>query len=162
AVEAFAQRLALLLDREIDQRGGPAVRGRDRPRLEIIRRRGAAKRHVEVRVRVDAAREDIFSGRVDALVGLERNLRGDHADPSVLDQQIRFVGIAGGDDGAARNDGFHGSSLVMSAYESGRRSRKNCQVRRTSSIMSRFSSAVTSSSLSSLAHARIWPRGSQK
>ena len=49
---------------------------------------------------------------------------------------------------------------VRSPYSSGRRSRKNCQRLRTSRIMSRSRSAITSSSRSSLASARIRPRGS--
>ena len=44
-------------------------------------------------------------------------------------------------------------------YRSGRRSRKNCQVRRTSAISSRSRSAVSTSSWSRAAWAMIWPRG---
>src|SRR5207248_7884642 len=51
---------------------------------------------------------------------------------------------------------------VISPYDSGRRSRKNCHTRRTSSIMSRSRSATTNSSLLRLACATIFPRGLQK
>ena len=49
---------------------------------------------------------------------------------------------------------------VRSPYISGRRSRKNCHRLRTSRTMSRSRSATTSSSRSSLASARMRPRGS--
>ena len=39
------------------------------PDLEIVGRRRAAERHVEMRVHVDAAGEDVFAGRVDDPVG---------------------------------------------------------------------------------------------
>ena len=52
----LAQRLALVLDREVDDRRRAAVRRGDRARLEVVGRRRAAERHVEVRVDVDAAR----------------------------------------------------------------------------------------------------------
>ena len=49
---------------------------------------------------------------------------------------------------------------VRSPYISGRRSRKNCQRSRTSRTTSMSRSATSNSSRSSLASARIWPRGS--
>ena len=51
---------------------------------------------------------------------------------------------------------------VSGPYVSGRRSRKNCHVLRTSSIRSKSRSAITTSSLSRLASTIIFPRGSQK
>ena len=56
----------------------------------------------------------------------------------------------------------HQRSSVRMSYVSGRRSRKNCHVRRTSSIMSMSSSPTISSSLSSLPTATKPPRGSTK
>ena len=54
-------------------------------------------------------------------------------------------------------------SAVIAPYVSGRRSRKNCQVLRTSRIMSRSMSAITmSSSVRFVDWAMNWPRGSQK
>ena len=49
--------------------------------------------------------------------------------------------------------------FTRSPYMSGRRSRKNCQVRRTSAIWSKSRSAVTISSLSREPSAMILPRG---
>src|SRR5687767_6837717 len=61
------------------------------------------------------------------------------------------------------NFGFcHGYAFTRDSYISGRRSRKNCQVLRTSAMRSRSRSAVRTSSLSREAWAMIWPRGSQK
>src|SRR5262249_26462679 len=51
-------------------------------------------------------------------------------------------------------------SFVRSPYASGRRSRKNCQVFRTSSIVSRSHVATTSSVLSSEPTESMLPRGS--
>ena len=59
------QRLAAVLNGEVDDRGRSAVSRRDRARFEIVGRRRAAERHVEMRVHVDAAREEIFAGGVD-------------------------------------------------------------------------------------------------
>src|SRR5688572_1816624 len=56
----------------------------------------------------------------------------------------------------------HGYAFTRDSYISGRRSRKNCQVLRTSAMRSRSRSAVRTSSLSREAWAMIWPRGSQK
>jgi hypothetical protein len=58
-----------------------------RARLEVVGRGGAAERHVEVRVGVDAAGDHVFAGRVDDHVGgaeIHPSLRdgGDHA-PSI-------------------------------------------------------------------------------
>ena len=58
--------------------------------------------------------------------------------------------------------GHRFSATVSAPYMSGRRSRKNCQVLRTSAIMSRSRSAVNTSSRSRDACATIWPRGLQK
>jgi hypothetical protein len=55
-------RLAAILDREVDDAGGTAKRGSDRPRLEIVGGRRAAERHVEVGVDVDAAGDDVLAG----------------------------------------------------------------------------------------------------
>jgi len=67
-VEAGAERLALRLDGEIDDGGRTAVARSARAGLEVVGGRGAAERHVHVRVRVDAAREDVLAGGVDGHV----------------------------------------------------------------------------------------------
>ena len=49
--------------------GRAAVGGGERAGLEVVARRRAAERHVEVRVRVDAAGEDVLAAGVDDPVG---------------------------------------------------------------------------------------------
>ena len=71
-VEALAQRLALALDREVDDRGRPAERRCARPGLERVLGEGAAERQLHMGVDVDAARDDVLAGRVDGLVGRSR------------------------------------------------------------------------------------------
>ncbi len=98
-VERFAQRAALLLNGEVDDAGGSAVRGRDGAGLEVVNRRGAAERHVEVRVRVDAAGNDVLAFGVDGFVGFAGFVavlreRGDFA---VFDPEIGGEGIGRGD-----------------------------------------------------------------
>ena len=68
-VEGMAQRLAFVLNREIDQRGRAAEGRGARAGLEIVGAGGAAERHVQMRMHVDAAGND------DAALGVE-NLGG--------------------------------------------------------------------------------------
>ena len=67
-VEPCAQRRALRLDREVDDRGRPAEGGRARPRLEGVLGERPAERQLHVGMGVDAARDDVPAGRVDGLV----------------------------------------------------------------------------------------------
>ncbi len=57
-VEGVAQRLAFVLNGEIDQRGGAAEGRGARAGLEIVGAGGAAEGHVQMRVHVDAAGDD--------------------------------------------------------------------------------------------------------
>ena len=63
--ERVAEGLALALDAEVDVRRRAAERRRGLARLDVVDRRLAAPRHLEVRVRVDAARQHVLAGRVD-------------------------------------------------------------------------------------------------
>ena len=70
-VERVPHRLAAVLDGEVDEAGGAAERGGDRAGLEVVGRVGAAERHVEVRVHVDAAGHHVLARGVDRALGLE-------------------------------------------------------------------------------------------
>ena len=58
-VERLARTTARRLDAEVDVRRRPAERGRGLAGRDVVDRGRAAERHVEVRVRVDAAREHV-------------------------------------------------------------------------------------------------------
>ena len=60
-VERLGEGLALALDAEVDVGGRAAERRRGLARLDVVDRDRAAERHVEVRVRVDAARQQVLA-----------------------------------------------------------------------------------------------------
>ena len=60
-VQRVPHRLAAILDREVDDAGRAAERRRDGARLEVVGGRGAAERHVQVGVDVDAAGDDVLA-----------------------------------------------------------------------------------------------------
>ena len=102
-VERMAHRAAAILDREVDQARRPAERGGDRAGLEVVGRRGAAERHVEMRMNVDAARQDVLSRGVDRTVGLEamrRQVAADGGDCAVLAVDVGDVVVTRRDDAA--------------------------------------------------------------
>ena len=82
------KRLPLVLNREVDDRGGAAVRRGDRAGLEVVGRRRAAERHVEVRVHVDPAREDVLAGGIDDAIRGHRQRRPDRGDLLLLDEDV--------------------------------------------------------------------------
>jgi len=57
-VEGLAERLAFVLDGEIDERGGAAKGGGNGAGLEIVGAGGAAEGHVQMGVDIDAAGND--------------------------------------------------------------------------------------------------------
>ena len=67
--EGIGEARALRLDAEVDVAGGATPRGRPLARLDVVDRDRAAEGHVEVRVRIDRAREHVAPGRVDHRVG---------------------------------------------------------------------------------------------
>lgn len=104
-VEGVAQRLAFVLNGEIDQRGRTAKGRRARPGLEIVRAGRAAERHVQVRVHVDAAGDDDAARGVNEFCGvLNGETLGDGGNLSARDADVRRVCIRSGDDRAAAND----------------------------------------------------------
>ena len=70
-VERVRERLPVRLDAEVDVARRAAEGGRGLSRREVVDRDRPAKRHVEVRVRVDAAGEDVLPRRVDHAVRVE-------------------------------------------------------------------------------------------
>ena len=69
---------------------------------------GAAERHLDVRVRVDRARDDVLPGRVDHLVGRDVERLTDQRDGAVVDVHVTDVVVGRGDDTAAFDQDGHG------------------------------------------------------
>ena len=88
-IERVAHLRALRLDGKVHNRRRPADRRRARARLKIIRRRRPAKRHVEMRMRIDPARQDEQSGSVYDRVSLGIDARAHLANRAALNQHIR-------------------------------------------------------------------------
>ena len=66
-VEGLPQRLPFVLNREVDQRGGPAVGCGDGAGLEVVSDYGSAERHVQMRVDIDAAGKKQMIAGIDCL-----------------------------------------------------------------------------------------------
>ena len=84
---------------EVHQRRGAAERGRNRPALEGVDGHRRTDLGLQVRVHVDAARENQQAGRVmhvDILAGLE--IQSDGMDPAVFDHHIGPVVVGRGND----------------------------------------------------------------
>ena len=67
-IEGLTQPLSLVLNGEVDERGGAAEGGGARAGFKIVGTGGAAEGHVEMSVHVDAAGQNQFAGRVSILV----------------------------------------------------------------------------------------------
>ena len=67
--EGVVQRLASVLDREVDDRRGAAERRGDGAGFEVVGRGRAAERHVHVGVDVDAAGQHVLALGVDHPIG---------------------------------------------------------------------------------------------
>ena len=106
---------ASVLNREVDDRRRAAERRGDRAGLEVVGRRGAAERHVHVRVHVDAAGQDVLALGVDHLVGRHGQRRADGRDLLALDEDVADVLIGGGDDGAVLDQDAHGTPTIRFA-----------------------------------------------
>src|SRR5579872_5550728 len=100
-VERLAQGVAARVQCEIDDGRGAAHGGRARSTLEIVRRERAAERHVEMCVRIDAAREHIRVARVDDLMLGVVDVQTDGRDRPSLNQNISAIRIGRRYDGAA-------------------------------------------------------------
>ena len=110
------QRATLILQREVHNGGHASKRSRNRPRVEVVRRRNTetAERRRQVRVRVDAAGHDPVPGGVDDLDGATRYVCGailpcggevgaDLDDLATPDQDVRFLRACGRHDRTTSN-----------------------------------------------------------
>ncbi len=90
--QCIVQGIALGLQNKIDDHGGAAEQGRAGARFVIIARKRAHKRHVEVHVRVDAARYNDFAGGVDDFFGFVRKVgtNGDNLFPFYVNVGLKF------------------------------------------------------------------------
>ena len=82
---------------------------RARAALEVVGARRAAERHVEVRVRVDAAGDDVLAGCVDHPVAIGGCGAGQVHGPYdlALDEHVLGDPARGTDDGAVLDDDAH-------------------------------------------------------
>jgi hypothetical protein len=86
---------ALRLDDEVDVAGRSAERSRGLAGLDVVDRDRAPKGHVEMRVRVDSAGEDVLPGRVDHLVRLDVERLADERDALALGVDVAEVVVGG-------------------------------------------------------------------
>ena len=93
-VESCSQRLALVLNREIDQRRGSPKRGSSRAGFEIVGTMGTAKGHVQVRVHVDSAGQNVLARGVNDLAGIfARQALANGIDFAAPDGDVGRVGV---------------------------------------------------------------------
>jgi len=97
--------------------GRASERRRGLAGLDVVDRHGAAERHVEMRVRVDEARQQVLAARVDHLVGRHVERLADQRDRLVFDVEIPDVIVCGGDDSTAANQDRHLFSSSMRGRE---------------------------------------------
>ena len=106
-LERLRERLAPGLDAEVHVARRSPAGGRALTRLEVVDRDGAAERHVEMRVRVDAARQDVLAGGVDRPVGRDVEIGADERDPLALYEDVRDELVGGGDDAPSTDQDRH-------------------------------------------------------
>jgi hypothetical protein len=108
AVERLRERLPLSLDAEVHVARRAAAGRRALARLEVVDGDRAAERHVEMRVRVDAARQDVFAARVDRPFGCDVELGADERDSLPLDEHVGNVVVGRGHHPTSTNQDRHG------------------------------------------------------
>ena len=124
-LDALAQRLAARLKGERQHGGVAAGRGAAGAALEAIGHHDPRPhRLVEMDVAVDAAGEDQETRSVDLGRGA-RQAAGQSGDAAVLDADVAFADIRGGDDGSSANDEIKFHCLVSNAKGHGRKIRAN-------------------------------------
>ena len=95
-VERRAHLRPARLDGEVHNRRRSADRRGPRARLKIVRRRGPAERHIEMRMRVDPARQQQQPRGIHHFVRrARRNPRAHFPDHRAIDQQIRLHAAVG-------------------------------------------------------------------
>ena len=92
-LEGVVQRVAARVEREVDDAGRPAECRAARPRFKVVGGDRPAEGHVEVRVRVDAARHDVCSAGIDGLVAAHIQLLADRGDLLTFDQNVGFIEV---------------------------------------------------------------------
>jgi hypothetical protein len=119
--ERVRERLALALDPEVDVGRRAAERRRGLARLDVVDRDRPAERHVEVRVRVDAARQQVLAARVDHAVRVDVERLADQRHALVLDVHVGDVVVGRGHDAAALDQHGHGPLPSWTPASPGRR-----------------------------------------
>ncbi len=71
------------------------------PDVDVVDRHRPAERHVEVRVRVDAARQHVLPGGVDDAIGVDVERLADERDALVVDEHVADVVVGRRHDAAA-------------------------------------------------------------
>jgi hypothetical protein len=99
------------VQREIDNRRRAAERSRSRAAGEVVGGDRPAEGHIEMRVRIDEAGENIRPRRVDNRSSRRRKRAGDGSDRTVLDQNVGDEVIRRCYDRAAFYDGIDSRSL---------------------------------------------------
>ena len=89
-LQRLGQSLASLLHDKVDNAGGAPHRRGDGAGAEVVGGDGAAKGKVQVRMRINTARYDVFAGGIDDLFGVGRQVGPDGAYLSVVDQKCRL------------------------------------------------------------------------
>ena len=118
-IESGAQGLALVLDGEVDQRGGATEGGGASAGFKIVGAGGAAERHIEVGVNIDSAGEHILAGGVNQARGIfarQAAAQGNH--PAACNGDVGLRSIGSRDHGAAGNDGVEPHWLIPWLLES--------------------------------------------
>ena len=113
-IEALAKRLAVALDREVDDRRSPAPgRGR-RPRGEVVRGEGAPEGQFHVGMDVHRAGHHVAAFGLDHLVRVGLQVVADGGDPLPVDEHVGPGQIARRHHRPVLDDGLHGSSSTSS------------------------------------------------
>ena len=158
AIETLSQPLAVVLQREVDDRRGAAERGRAGPRLEVVRAEAAAERQLHVRVHVDAAGHHVAPGRVDHAVRVDGHARADRRDLLVLDHDVGLGGLGRRDDGPPLDQRPHAARLLSFWPQSVSFSRsRRAMVSRSRSASSGICSDISARSSAESATTRTWP-----
>ena len=108
--EGVGKALALRLDAEVDVARGAAERRRLMARADVVDRRGAAERHVEVGVRVDEPGQDELPARVDRRVCADVQVLAEEGDPLAVDEDVADVVVGRRHDTAALDQHGHRGS----------------------------------------------------
>src|SRR5207253_3343693 len=104
-VERSSQRLAPVLNSEINQRRSAAECGRARAGLEVVSAGSSAERHVEMRVDVNSSRHHVLA------LGIEHSrciflwqALADGVNLAVDNCYVRHVSVSRGDDASVLNE----------------------------------------------------------